>query len=188
MIIAIASATGPSSGKDEVAKMFLEEKDFFTYDAFASPLKKIVAILLDVSEEMLYDTEFKKKDLPENLKTDKVKTVRDFLVYIGTTLFRDNYKTDIWAQAFATRYKTNKHVVISDIRFLNELEIIKKIDSEVILIAVNRPGNEITGFEAEKECVELCKEADFIITNEGTLDQLHSKARTLVRHIIHGVL
>lgn len=184
MIIAIASATGPSSGKDEVAKMFLEDSNF-VYDAFAAPLKKIVAVLLDVPEEMLYDTDFKKKELPENLKTDKVKTVRDFLVYIGTTLFRDNYKSDIWAQAFATRYRGNKNIVISDIRFLNELELLKKVESDVILIAVNRPGNEITGFEAEKECVELCKEADFIITNEGTLDQLHFKARKLVSHIMY---
>jgi len=133
-------------------------------------------------------------------------TPRLTLQLMGTNVIRNNFHSDIWFLTLENRYRKNQnqHVVISDVRFPNEVDFIK--NSGGILIRVQR-GLEPEWFEFAKsansgnteaqfimdtkyahihasETAWAGTEVDFIIDNNGTLEQLDTQIEYFINKYI----
>lgn len=111
-----------------------------------------------------------------NIKTHKD---RGFLQYIGTEWGRKE-DPDMWVKLLFTKIPSSKNCYISDVRFPNELKALK--DNGWCCIKLNRniqKTREGTGDLQHSSEIELDKisdyEWDFIIDNNGTLEELFCK-------------
>lgn len=150
MIIGISGFIGSGKG---TAGDHLTEKYGFRKDSFASSLKDACAVMFDWPRNML------EGDTPESRSwrevTDEWWAVklgipnfspRLALQLIGTDALRNNFNQDIWFLTMENRIRKDpsKHVVISDVRFPNEIKFIQ--DQGGIMIRVIR-GDEPVWYE-----------------------------------------
>ncbi len=135
-------------------------------------------------------------------------TPRELMQLIGTDLFRDKLLNNIWVNALFADYKShytnfndayknnNNHVypnwIITDVRFPNELEAIKKRNG--IVIRVNRDfeqerkdkgihiPKELLTKEHESETALDNAEFDYIIDNNSDIPHLIEEIRKMLIH------
>ena len=97
---------------------------------------------------------------------------------VGTKLFRDNFREDIWVKFTEKRVKEllkrGKEVVITDCRFVNEAEMLKKLGG--VFIYVKRGEK-----EPEYEMSKI--EYDYVINNDGTKKELILKLYEVLNKI-----
>lgn len=135
MIIGITGKMG--SGKSTLAQTLVEKHGFVEY-SFAAPLKQIGEIF-QFTHSQLYGTQQEKEQKHEWWGI----SARDFLQKVGTELFREklleelpDLKTSgsVWVDLFMLTYQKNPNVdyVISDVRFLNEAEMILKLGGAIV--------------------------------------------------------
>ena len=122
MIIGITGKKG--SGKDTVANV-LQTSFGFEKMSFAKPIKDIVHNTFGIDKAILSgdngEREFRELPLPDWFHLSP----RDMLQKIGMS-FRDELHKDIWVRVLENKIKdTKKNIVISDVRFKNELELIE---------------------------------------------------------------
>lgn len=126
MIIGLVGFIG--SGKGTVGDI-LEQKGFIK-DSFAKPLKDACAVMFGWSRELLEgDTEMSRKwrEEPDSYWSEKFGrefTPREALQKMGTEAGRDVFHKDIWVISLLNRAKC-KDVVVTDVRFQNEIEYIQ---------------------------------------------------------------
>lgn len=120
------------SGKDTIGK-YLVENHGFTRVAFADSLKEACKIIFGFSDEQVYGDELK-----EVIDEYWNHSPREILQKVGTELFRDqlprvcgNIGDDIWIRSVERqinnlRKQGHQRFVITDVRFENELNFIKK--------------------------------------------------------------
>ena len=137
MIIGLVGFIG--SGKGTVGDI-LEQKGFIK-DSFAKPLKDACSVMFGWPRELLEgDTEMSRKwrEEPDNYWSEKfgrVFTPREALQKMGTEAGRDVFHKDIWVISLLNRAK-GKDVVVTDVRFKNEIQYIQ--DNGGIVIRVKR--------------------------------------------------
>ena len=137
MIIGLVGFIG--SGKGTVGDI-LEQKGFIK-DSFAKPLKDACAVMFGWSRELLEgDTEMSRKwrEEPDSYWSEKFGrefTPREALQKMGTEAGREVFHKDIWVISLLNRAK-GKDVVVTDIRFQNEIQYIQ--DNGGIVIRVKR--------------------------------------------------
>ena len=178
--------------------------------SFAGSLKEMLAVLLRVPVEMFEDRDFKENvfvdfnDLTfhrrENLKkyqilsdskfSRKVKemsidvranllSIRQLLQYWGTEIQRKYLGDQLWS--LTTLKLAEIHdLIISDMRFKVEAEMVKEREGTVIYI--DRPGCEVGNHQSEREAFELYQEGkcDYVIHNNGTLKDLFEKCKEIL--------
>ena len=142
-LIAICGFEG--SGKDTVATLLSHHG--FVAVAFADTLKQAVASIFGWDYELLKgcsveSRQWREKVDPywENELGIKGLTPRKVLQYIGTDVMRQHFHKDIWLLSLKKKMiqlLINHHVVVTDCRFPNEVDLIKELGGRVILI--NRP-------------------------------------------------
>lgn len=142
MLIGFAGAKG--SGKT-TAGNYLQNKGFVLV-SFAEPLKKITAELTGIDIEILNGETAKTRTQREIIR-DQIwgMTGREALQCIGTEVFRNHFDKDIWIK-LAKRKVMNllargKKVCVTDVRFLNEFDMIKMLKGRVVLITRNGTQN-----------------------------------------------
>ena len=132
-------------------------------------------------------------------------TPRYALQIMGTDILRNNFHQDIWFLTLRNRIRKNpdQAVVISDVRFPNEIKFIQ--DQGGILIRVNRgpspvwyetailanKGNSIAKDIMDKtyssahfsEWAWVGSKIDFVVNNDGTKDQLHNQINDIIKNI-----
>lgn len=111
---------------------------------------------------------------------------RKFLQFIGTEWAR-NKNPNIWIELVLKSIKEipeNENIFCSDIRFLNELEMLKenkwiciKIDRNVEISQRLGTGDEKHISERE---LETCGKWDYFIENNGSLDDLYKKIDEII--------
>ena len=186
---------------------FLKHLGNWNVTSFAKPLKEVLSIILGVPVERFEDRDFKenycvdlntlqieKVDPFETpLMTDKffsktakdldVKTIRQYkitvrqlLQYVGTECLRRLISEDVWINI--TLKKNN--IIISDLRFKREFEVLDYYQSFRILI--ERPGCLPGNHPSEKEILDLKANRTFegYIQNNGTLKDLFYKIKNLI--------
>lgn len=137
MLIGLVGFQG--SGKNTVAKI-LEEEYNFKQVSFASKLKDIVAILFNwprdllegITEESRIFRETKDDYWSDVFKIDI--TPRYVLKYIGTDTLRQYLHDDIWIHALFADLDFSENIVISDVRFRNEILAIRNKDGVIVRI------------------------------------------------------
>lgn len=180
--------------------------------AFADPLKKMLAVLLNIPVERFNDRAFK-EDTCINLKTldyslaaftkDKhllsdskftkmAKELNPEIVDYDLTIRQllQYYGTNVMHTYFtknvwinSTMRNADKRTIISDCRFIAEAEAIRRNYGAIIY--VNRPGLEFGHHQSEKEMAFMLKKEmyDYYINNDGTIEDLFNKVKDLCNDI-----
>tara|TARA_B100000614_G_C14420479_1_gene441711 strand:+ start:137 stop:793 length:657 start_codon:yes stop_codon:yes gene_type:complete len=210
MIIGITGFMG--SGKDTVAKMFVEKGA--VQDSFASPLKDLCASVFGWDRHMLEGDTVASRDFRETadiywtrkLGIDNF-TPRLALQLLGTDIMRTHFNQDIWLDSLEYRIRKNNPqdqiVVVSDCRFKNELDLIKQLDGIVIHVIRNDlPEWYETAVHANKGSVPakhtmetrfasvhasewkwVGYDFDYEISNSGTLQELQLQVDNIHNNI-----
>lgn len=122
------------SGKDTVARMLQEHG--FVQTSFAAPIREFVAQLIGLS---LDDLERVKESHVTDLGNV---TPRHMMQTLGTEWGRQMIHPDIWTSTWAARYcmyaLKGENIVVSDVRFPDEAELIRAHGGWVV--EVQRPG------------------------------------------------
>lgn len=113
-------------------------------------------------------------------------TVRWLLQTVGTEAMRNNIHENVWINALFADYRDKTWFeqgifpeskwIITDLRFPNELEAIKKRDG--ITIRIQRDGDTNEG-HASETALDFAK-FDYIVNNNGTLEELVEKVREVL--------
>jgi dephospho-CoA kinase len=206
MIIGLAGQK--ESGKDTVAA-YLVKKYRFERRAFADPLKRSVAALLEIpfhevdqfklDEHVFVSVGYKNQALPivheviRDYKTGgerlgkqispnamwspiREMTFRQFLQHYGTESHRDVFGVDFWLDHTlpVNGYYPGRNIAITDVRFDNEAERIKRVEGYVI--EIKRPNLKSDTHVSE----QIDFDTDYVLYNDGTLDDLWSKIEDML--------
>lgn len=181
MIIGVLGRKG--SGKDTVAD-YVVTKFKFEKMTFAKPLKDACKILFNFTDEQLYG------DLKEVNDARWGVSPRQVLQYLGTDVIRKGMKQlipdiqdNFWVNLLRIKYlekiqfDPNTKVIVSDVRFQNEIDMVHQMGG--IVIKLIRPLNSnIDVHESEKNIDNL--NGEFNIINDGTLEELYKKIDEII--------
>lgn len=208
MIVGILGFIG--SGKGTVASKLVSDYNF-RQDSFANSLKDACSLIFDWPRHMLEgDTKESRewREIPDQWWSKKLKipnfTPRLALQLIGTDCLRNNFNEDIWFLTLENRLrKSSKNVVISDVRFPNEIKFIR--DQGGVLLRVDRGPQPVwyeTALLANKGN-SIAKEAmaktytdahfsewawagtdfDYLINNNGSISELDHRIKDIIPHV-----
>ena len=181
--------------KPEIHEWWLEERSDWEVKKWAGKLKTIASILTGIPVEKFEDQEFKKSllgpewgtvaDIPLNsipvfadIQFNALMSVRELLQKIGTDALRDNLHQDVWVNALMVDYNPTLNWVITDTRFPNEAEAIKKAGG--IIIRIERPGIKPVNPHPSETSLENWK-FDHVIINDGSLTDLTKKIKKVLK-------
>lgn len=166
------------NGKDTLGNRLIEKYNYKRF-AFADPLKEGCRQIFGLNDEQLYGS------LKETIDEYWNVTPRKLLQYIGTDLFRDqlinimpHLNKDIWV--YATKRKilnewkinSNQRIVVTDVRFENEINMIYELGG--IVIRVKRDTIKNSDIHAsELEIDNLC--VTYELSNNETIHELYDK-------------
>jgi hypothetical protein len=203
MIIGVCGFIG--SGKDTVADYLVNFHEF-RRESFASTLKDAAAAVFGWDRTMLEGRTKEAREWREQVDpwwaerlAMPTLTPRWVLQYWGTEVFRNRFHDDIWIASLENKLRSSKDsIVVSDCRFINEIEAIKKQGGKIYwvqrgelpdwyddAISANRGSN--LGLNAMKmrkihasEWSWLGCRFDGVIDNNGTIDQLYLQIKNLL--------
>lgn len=167
-------------GKDSTAAVLVEQG--YTRRAFADPLRDLAAYLNPIVGWFNDQAPMRYREACDLYGVEgaklKVSGVRPFLKQLGTGV-RECLDPEAWIRA--TLDGCPRHTVISDVRFLNEADAIRRRATELggkpLLLRVDRPGH---GPESDFEREVGLIKADLTVSNDGDLDDLHLKVLDLL--------
>ncbi len=138
MIIGFVGFIG--SGKDTAAD-YLVNFHGFRRDSFASTLKDAVACVFGWDRTLLEGRTKESREWREQVdpwwseRLGKEITPRWVLQYWGTEVCRNGFHNDIWIASLENKIrKTNDNVVVTDVRFPNEIKAIHNAGGKVFRI------------------------------------------------------
>lgn len=210
------------SGKNSVADILTENLGFYR-ESFAGPVKDAVADIFGWDRPMLEgDTEASRvfRETPDEFwskSMGKEFTPRLAMQIMGTEVGRQIFHQDLWVDSLEQRvnrklsmdavFRQESHIVISDVRFPNEIDRIKKMggsvfrvvrgsepewyttaltDNEFIKLSLDKEPNITLGMKKNypnihySEWAWIGHEVDGMISNNGTLDELEINVKQLV--------
>jgi hypothetical protein len=135
MLIGIVGFIG--SGKGTVGDIL--ERKGYVKDSFAKPLKDAVSCMFGWPRELLEgDSEVSRnwREEPDHYWSEKFGrqfTPREALQLMGTEAGRNVFHQDLWVISLLNRAK-GKDVVVTDVRFKNEIDYIQQNGGRVIRI------------------------------------------------------
>jgi len=191
MLIGVVGLIG--SGKGTVSDR-LEQKHNFRKDSFAKSLKDAVSSMFNWDREMLEGKTDEsrawreKPDVFWSKRFGKDVTPRWVLQYFGTEVMRQGMHDSIWIDSCMARYD-GKPTVIADTRFENEIKIIREMGGSILLVKRGQDPDWFTDYVEGNivpknihlsEYAWAKSEYDHLITNDGTLEDLHSKIDDLI--------
>ena len=191
MLVGVVGLIG--SGKDTVAERLVREHNF-KKDSFAKSLKDAVGSMFNWDREMLEGKTDEsrawreKPDVFWSKRFGKDVTPRWVLQYFGTEVMRQGMHDAIWIDSCMARYD-GKPTVIADTRFENEIKIIREMGGSILLVKRGQDpdwftdyveGNVVPKNVHLSEYAWAKSEYDHLITNDGTLEDLHSKIDDLL--------
>lgn len=135
-IIGICGLAG--SGKDTIGDALVNNLPNWEKVSFASHLKDVTALLFGFDRKMLAGETPEDRAIREqpdkfwSEKMGKDFTPRYALQYLGTNLLRNQLHQNIWVDCLERKIlESDKNVVITDVRFPNEINMIKNIGGEI---------------------------------------------------------
>ena len=204
MIVGICGAIG--SGKDTIAQYICDSRGFVRV-SMAAALKDAAAIIFgwdrDMLEGITRDHRARREEVDpfwaERLGRPDF-SPRAALQILGTELFRNNFHSETWVIAAERKIMQSKNVVISDIRFPNEVEMIRRHNGQIWHVRKGEAPvwwqcakDHIVGYDSMhvrypnvhySEWAWANTDFDIVIDNSDTLAALYSKVE-LILHAIN---
>jgi dephospho-CoA kinase len=149
------------SGKDTLAD-YIVSKYKFKKKSFAYPLKKTCSYLFNIPFHY-----FENQELKEKMIEEWEMSPRQIMQKVGTDMFRHQIEDTFWIRHLFHDINVQSNIVITDIRFLNEIIMVQKYNG--ILIYIER-NNNICKDEHESENQDLIKYADFYLQNNSSIN------------------
>ena len=190
LVVAICGKKG--SGKDVIAK-HLEACHGFAHLKVAGPLKECVRNLFGISTEQIEDPVLK-----ETVDRRYGASPRRLMQFMGTDVMRDLFArsfpvvgADFWTNALIREIgRTGRdRIVISDLRFTNEYEALKKeTDTFVFVIRVDRapaPGGAEDAHVSETEFETI--PADHVVDNGADIDSLSRRVDDVIENVLQNL-
>lgn len=173
------------SGKDTVSE-YMSRTFGFHQMAFANPIKEALKHLFCLSDTQVHGDQKETPDPFWNV------TPRELMQKFGTDIMRNHASSLIpeigphfWTTRLKYEYETRFEpfgtpVVISDVRFPNECQLIKNMGG--FIIYVHRPSLHSTDTHSSETSVSQ-QDADFIIENNQDLSHLYREVDQLMVRI-----
>jgi len=191
----IAITGKANTGKNTVSHIITEElnKEIKNYSkfktiAFADPIKEMVRQMFPtLPKEYLYgSSENRAKVIPGAFKNGQPLTVRQLLIDLGTGVGRE-YKENLWLDVFDHTFKIAKSkkrevVIVTDVRFRNEFDHLKKLGFFQIRILRDSHAKINHSSETNQDSIKD-EEFDAVIHNNGSLDELTDKIMQIIPKI-----
>lgn len=108
-------------------------------------------------------------------------TVRRILQWWGTEYRRaqdPDYWTKAWEKKLLEYDLDTTHILVDDVRFINELNVIKKHGG--IFIKIERPGFDGANNHSSENSLDDYKDWHLVILNDGSLEQFKQQTEELV--------
>lgn len=135
-IIGICGLAG--SGKDTIGDIIVGNISNWEKMSFASHLKDVTSLLFGFDRKMLAGETPEDRlirEQPDKFWSNKMSkdfTPRYALQFLGTNLLRNQLYQNIWVDCLERKImETDKNVVITDVRFPNEIDMIRNIGGEI---------------------------------------------------------
>ena len=189
MLIGLVGLIG--SGKDTVADFLLREHGF-RRDSFAKSLKDAVSVIFGWNRDLLEGATQESRMWRERIdpywsnKLDRAVTPRYILQHWGTEVMRGHFHDSIWIDSFTARYTGGK-IVLSDTRFINEINTIRGLKGKVVLV---RRGPIPTQQEMQERSVHqsewdwIGQKFDYEIDNSGNLEELKTQVGLMIKSLL----
>jgi hypothetical protein len=168
------------AGKSTVAQILAELSETAEILNFADALKDVISAVFGWDRTLLNgDTSESRafREAPDKWWSERLKmniTPRFIMQNWGTELIRDAFHPDIWAAVVERKIMNSsaQTVIIADCRFINEIDLIKRLGG--VLILVQRDGaNGASTHKSEHEWEGA--EIDAVIKNSGNMDDLRAE-------------
>lgn len=185
------------NGKTQSALYLVDKYDYVKLSC-AGALKKLCANLLNIDLDRL--NQMKNDNVPIQIQPDETwaitianaigvdkdivahdlegvifKDVRDVLQYVGTDIIRkhkENWHVDILKSEIASLLEQEYKVVIDDVRFTNECDMIKEFGGEVYFVS-RRGYNVVSTHESENILNDDMFDYDHTIYNNQDIEYLN---------------
>ena len=163
-VVMLVGAAG--SGKDTAAEAIMKAIPSCADVKFASVLKQTCCLLFGWDlHKLTHDLEYKQEEAfypdgePVRLTEDgRVMTRRDLMQYLGTDLFRNQVRDDIWVRSaiaemerIEARNGPPTLWVLTDTRFQNEFDLMESEADNLLVIQLQREDHEIEEASHESE-------------------------------------
>lgn len=178
-LVGLAGRKG--SGKSTFARTLGKDYAFHVPMAFADPIRSVALSVFGCAyktheEKDAHDAYWAEK-LGENWSTG-----RKILQHLGSELFRDGINKNIWTYCLERRLMAlvakvkNDHpkplVTIDDLRYLNELEMVKNLGGKVIkLVNPNSPPN-VDSHPSEAGLDDALFDHVYEVTDEESVERI----------------
>lgn len=188
-IIGVSGRKG--HGKDTIADYICLKYNFIKI-SFADPLKETCRILFFFDDNQLYHNKKEEIDPLWNI------TPRKTFEYIGTDIMRNNIEqllptigNDFWVKHLKYRVEklieSNKNIkiVVSDVRFQNEVALIKELGGICVKVKRNNSNNTTKYIDHESESyIDDLIDIDYdICANSGDIKGLYTQVDCLMKNI-----
>lgn len=174
-------------GKDSVGRLLVEQHGF-TRVAFADKLKELALKIDPLVEDHEHAPDYAPplSGVVRECGWEKAKSypfVREYLQRLGVAA-REVLGPNVWVDAVVNDiwpgWLAGNNYVITDVRFLNEAARVRlDFQPDVRVVRVQRPGyGPLNGHVSETELDQI--RVDHTLVNDGTIEDLERKVRTLV--------
>lgn len=197
------------SGKNTAAKFLITEHGF-QQESFAGSLKDVISSIFGWDRELL-------EGLTDESRTWRNEidpwwasrlnipnlTPRWVMQNLGTDVLRNHFHNEIWIASVENKLqKSKENVIVSDVRFPNEAESIKRLGGLVIRIKkgiepewynlalqVNSSSDRDAKEKLDKFNVHSSETSlvgysyDYTICNDGTIEELYNKLDSILLEI-----
>jgi len=203
MIIGVCGFIG--CGKDTVADYLVNFHEF-RRESFANTLKDAVASVFGWDRTLVEGRTKEAREWREEVDhwwaerlSMPTLTPRWVLQYWGTEICRKTFHDDIWIASLENKLRKSKdNIVVSDVRFPNELKAIRNQGGKIIWVkrgelpdwyntAVsansgdNQALSDMRDFKIHaSEWAWVGLDFDLEITNDGTIDDLYGKIKSVI--------
>lgn len=160
-------------GKDTACDYFVSKYGFEKH-SFAHPLKICAQYLFNFSDNQLHTENKDEIDSKWNIKP---RTVFQQFGSLVKSLAGDDY----FLKRMELNFDTCKSIVISDVRFQNEIDYIKSKGG--IIVKIERPELTNIDLHESETSVDSVTGIDFHVINRGGLEDFYAKLDTLVLNI-----